>query len=59
MQGALYLSVELGERASIYVHEELGQGAARAFEPPSSASLPVALPADAAPRIARRSGIRY
>jgi len=32
MQGSLYLSVELESRVSIYVQEEMGQGAARAFE---------------------------
>ena len=32
MQGSVYLSVELDPRVSLYVQEEFGQGAARAFE---------------------------
>ena len=32
MQGSLYLSIDLEPRVSVYVQEELGQGAARAFE---------------------------
>ena len=32
MQGSVYMSVELEPRVSLYVQEEFGQGAARAFE---------------------------
>jgi hypothetical protein len=32
MQGSLYLNLELEPRVSLYVHEELGSGSARAYE---------------------------